>query len=306
MATVFMKWLETSPKTYDRGIQLLTLGRLKRAHQHILDSHIQPGMRVLEIGCGTGALAVQTAEKGAQVVGIDLSPQMLGAASPRIRQHELEKSVALKLMDAALIADTFKPQSFDRIVASLSLSEMTPEAQQYVLASCHNLLTPGGQLVVVDEVRPTKPLARLGYALARLPLTALTWLLTRATTHPQKALTPLLETSGYQVQTEAEYLLGSLVLLTAEPVEAPAPQRFVAGQLAYRPTLITFLKDSLSLFNRLIPPYPKQRPGLYRLGNPIPKSPVLATGNFDLTVRRLTKALDGKVDAWVLVVDTAG
>jgi hypothetical protein len=30
MATVFMKWLETSPKDYDRGIQLLTLGKIQR------------------------------------------------------------------------------------------------------------------------------------------------------------------------------------------------------------------------------------------------------------------------------------
>ncbi len=30
MATVFMKWLETSPKDYDRGIQLLTLGKIHR------------------------------------------------------------------------------------------------------------------------------------------------------------------------------------------------------------------------------------------------------------------------------------
>lgn len=306
MATVFMKWLETSPKTYDRGIQILTLGRLRRAHQQILNTHIQPGMCMLEIGCGTGALSVQMAEKGAEVIGIDLSPQMIGAASVRVRQHDLAGKVSLKLMDAALVGDRFKAHSFDLIVASLSLSEMTPEAQQYVLASCHNLLAEGGKLVVVDETRPEKLAARLAYTVVRLPLVLLTWLLTRAITHPQKELLGLLTNSGYRVKEQASYLLGSLVLLEAQPIASPPPQRFVAGQLAYKPSFLNFLKDTLSLFNRLIPPYPKQRPGLYRLGNPTPKSPVLVTGNFALTVRRLTKALDGKVDAWVLVVDTAG
>ena len=306
MATVFMKWLETSPQTYDRGIQMLTLGQLKHTQQHILNTLIRPGMRILEIGCGTGTLTVQMAEKGAQVIGIDFSPQMLGAASLSVRHHKLTDSVSLKLMDAALAADSFKPQSFDLIAASLSLSEMTPEAQQYILASCHSLLAPDGLLVVVDEVHPAKPIARLAYGLARLPLAALTWLLTRATTHPQANLPALLANSGYEIQDQKTYLLGSLAVLTAKPVEAPAPQRFVAGQLTNPPPLTSFLKDTLALFNRLIPPYPKQHPGLYQLGNPTPRSPVLVTGNYDLTVRRLTRALIGKVDAWVLVVDTAG
>ena len=37
MATVFMKWLETSPKDYDRGIQLLTLGRIQRIKEKIAE-----------------------------------------------------------------------------------------------------------------------------------------------------------------------------------------------------------------------------------------------------------------------------
>ena len=35
MATVFMKWLETNPKDYDRGIQLLTLGKIQRTKEKI-------------------------------------------------------------------------------------------------------------------------------------------------------------------------------------------------------------------------------------------------------------------------------
>ena len=36
MATAFMKWLETTPRKYERGIHLLTLGRLKRLRDRIL------------------------------------------------------------------------------------------------------------------------------------------------------------------------------------------------------------------------------------------------------------------------------
>jgi hypothetical protein len=51
MATVFMKWLETKPGDYDRGIQLLTLGRLQPLKERIAADYLgqRPGARVLEL-----------------------------------------------------------------------------------------------------------------------------------------------------------------------------------------------------------------------------------------------------------------
>jgi NAD-dependent dihydropyrimidine dehydrogenase PreA subunit len=46
-------------------------------------------------------------------------------------------------------------------------------------------------------------------------------------------------------------------------------------------------------------------PGLLRIGHPGPQSPVLVTGNYTLTVRRLTRALEG-YDVWLLVADSKG
>jgi ubiquinone/menaquinone biosynthesis C-methylase UbiE len=83
MATVFMKWLETSPKDYDRGIRILTLGRIQHVKERIANTYINPGMRVLEIGCGTGTLTVMMAAKGAIVTGIDASPAMLSEAEKK-------------------------------------------------------------------------------------------------------------------------------------------------------------------------------------------------------------------------------
>jgi hypothetical protein len=56
----------------------------------------------------------------------------------------------------------------------------------------------------------------------------------------------------------------------------------------------------------MIPPYPKVRPGLYAIGDPGENSPVLVSGNFDLTVRRLVRELDGRQDVWLLVGDSKG
>lgn len=51
-------------------------------------------------------------------------------------------------------------------------------------------------------------------------------------------------------------------------------------------------------------PFPTKT-GLVKIGNPDDSSPVLLTGNFDLTVRRLKKALRG-IDAWLLVANSHG
>ncbi|MEJ2484890.1 MAG: methyltransferase domain-containing protein [Anaerolineales bacterium] len=306
MATVFMKWLETSPEKYQRGIEMLTLGRVTRIHQQIAAQYVRPGMQVLEIGCGTGALCVRMAQQGAQVTGIDLSPQMLGEASKNVAAEELEGQISLKLMDASLVGEVFSPGQFDLIVASFSLSEMQAAEQQYLLRSCHGLLAEGGKLLIADEVRPAGFLPRLLYTFVRLPLLLVTWLLTRTSTHPLEQVHETLERAGFQTDTKGQFLAGSLVLMEARPSSVPIPAGIVVGHLEHRVTWKTVLKDVVLLFNRLIPPYPKVQPGLYSVGKPGDHAPVLVTGNFDLTVRRLVQALDGRLDTWVLVVDTGG
>lgn len=63
------------------------------------------------------------------------------------------------------------------------------------------------------------------------------------------------------------------------------------------------LRDILQTAFRMFP-WPTQ-PGLRPIGSPNAKSPVLLTGNYDLTVRRLARALSG-VDAWLVVAPTHG
>ncbi len=62
-------------------------------------------------------------------------------------------------------------------------------------------------------------------------------------------------------------------------------------------------RDALQTASRLVP-WPTE-PGLRRRGEPGPESPVIVTGNYDLTVRRLLRSLEG-VDAWVVVANSRG
>ena len=307
MATVFMKWLETSPQDYDRGIRLLTLGSIQRVKEKIANHYIQAGTRVLEIGCGTGTLTQMMAQQGAIVTGIDAAPRMLAEAEKKVNDASLEGRVSLQYMDAALIGDRFPAASFDLIVSTLVFSELPPDDQRFVLQACRNLLTPEGRLLIADEVIPAEPIVRLLFYLVRLPLVLLTWLITRTTTSSLRGFDAMLAQSGFRLGAAASYLGGSLILYEstlamAGQLESSLPPA-VTGRLQHRVTLRTLLLDVLLLFLRI--PY-KFRTGLYAVGHPGADSPVLVTGNFDLTVRRLVKAIDGKVNVWVLVADSAG
>lgn len=308
MATVFMKWLETRPEDYERGIRLLTLGHLDHLRNLIL-AHVTEGTRVLEIGCGTGALTVAMAQEGAHVTAIDIAPPMLNATLRRVGAAGVADRVEVRHLDATLIGERFAPESFDLIVASLVLSELPPDQARYVLEQAARLLAPGGRILVVDEVMPRKGLRRLMYTLVRAPLVVLTWLLTRTTTHPLRDAEGVFAAAGLSARPLYTTLGGTLVLYEVVPAREEAraaPLPSWARRLRHRVTLRTLLVDLWALFFRIIPPYPKVNPGLYAVGHPDAESPVLVTGNFDLTVRRLVRALDGKVDVWLLVADSAG
>jgi hypothetical protein len=141
----------------------------------------------------------------------------------------------------------------------------------------------------------------------RVASVVLTWILTRATTSRLRNLPEELESAGFCVEAETSFPPSSLRIIVARP-EDPGPARSISRppQLHHHTTLLTILKDLWCLFFRVIPPYPKFRTGLYRIGRPDRAAPVLVTGNFDLTVRRLLKSLDGRVNAWLIVADSAG
>jgi SAM-dependent methyltransferase len=305
MATVFMKWLETTPGDYDRGIEMLTLGRLQPLKERIAREYAGPGCRVLEIGCGTGGLALLMAEQGALVTAVDASDRMLAEAR-RKAKSQAELAILFLQLDVSELGERFEPESFDLVVSTLVFGELRPEVRRYALEQVARLLAPGGRLLIADEVVPPGAWQRLLYWAVRLPLAILTWLLTRTGTAPLRGFEDELRSAGFIPEQLAAYLGGSLQLYGACPATAPEVARAAVPRLRHRTTIKTLLLDLLSLVNRMIPPYPKQATGLYRIGHPNRSSPVLVTGNYELTVRRLVRALDGAVDCWLVVANSRG
>jgi len=97
---VLMRILESAPSRYDTGLRILTRGRLDDAYER-LTSGIEQGQRVLDLGCGTGALTLRAAQKEARVKGIDVNPQMLEIAEKRARAANLARNTELCEMGVA-------------------------------------------------------------------------------------------------------------------------------------------------------------------------------------------------------------
>ena len=81
---IFMKILESRPHRYDWGIDFLTKGQAGQIKEHIVTNFVRSGMAILDVGCGTGDLAVRAARAGAFVTGVDISEGMLAVAQERV------------------------------------------------------------------------------------------------------------------------------------------------------------------------------------------------------------------------------
>ncbi|WP_297435452.1 corrinoid protein-associated methyltransferase CpaM [Thermococcus sp.] len=196
---VLMRILESSPDRYDRGIGILTLGRLEGVYER-LTSRIKPGQRVLDIGCGTGALTIRATMRGARVKAIDINPWMLEIAGKKVEEVALTHRVELCEMGVAEL-DTEAAESYDAVMAGLCFSELSEDELRYALREIMRILKPGGLLLIADEVVPRSPLKRVITLLIRLPLLLIAYLLTQITTGAIKNLPEKVEGAGFIMES---------------------------------------------------------------------------------------------------------
>jgi 2-polyprenyl-3-methyl-5-hydroxy-6-metoxy-1,4-benzoquinol methylase len=197
-----MRWLESSPRRYDAGVCLLSLGHMAELVQ---------GHDILDLGCGTGNMSVRLARGGAKVVGVDLSPEMLAVAREKVPPGP----VRWLQTGAAELTDHFPERSFDTIVSVLLFSELSDAEQRLVLHECHSLLRPAGQLILADEVRAPSWLGRVLHNLLRVPLFLFTYLLTQTSTRPVAGLAEKLNQAGFRIMLHESNWLGDFSLVQA-------------------------------------------------------------------------------------------
>jgi SAM-dependent methyltransferase len=120
-------------------------------HVRLMRDHmgLRSGTRVLDIGCGTGALLVELAKGGADVTGVDTFEEAGGIdreiAEARMREHGL--SIPLRQGTAAELP--FEAGAFDIAVSIGMLEHVSPDARRRVLPEMFRVVRPGGFLFLI-------------------------------------------------------------------------------------------------------------------------------------------------------------
>ncbi|HLE50478.1 MAG TPA: methyltransferase domain-containing protein [Anaerolineales bacterium] len=171
-------------------------------------AQIKPGMRVLDLGCGTATLTIKIKQAfpGAEVVGLDGDARVL-----EIGRAKAQKAGVNIILDQGMSFDLPYPDhSFDRVLSSLVFHHLTTHNKQRTMAEVLRILRPGGELHIADFGKPNTTWARLiSLFMARLE---------EASDNFKGRLPVLLQAAGFdQVGEQGQYatIFGTLALYQA-------------------------------------------------------------------------------------------
>ena len=140
-------------------------GKLEQAQEDKLDLvcrklRLKPGERVLDIGCGWGALAMYAAARyGVEVLGVTLSEPQARLAGERIEAAGLADRVRIEVRDYREVVD---PEGFDKLVSIGMFEHVAREALPGYFETCFRLLRPGGVFLNHGIGEPPKVAERRG------------------------------------------------------------------------------------------------------------------------------------------------
>ncbi len=149
---------EKVPRRYDLINRLFTLG-LDQHWRRLAVGACLAGSpsRVLDLGCGTGDLAIQLARRApveTEIVGADFSEPMLAVARTKTELADLADRLDFVQADAGLLP--WPDGHFDAVGISFAFRNLTfknPKRDVY-LAEMRRVLAPGGRLVIVESSQP--------------------------------------------------------------------------------------------------------------------------------------------------------
>jgi len=149
---------------YDLLAQLLLLGREGPFREKLLDlAQLRAGEAVLDIGCGTGTLAIAARRRvgpAGRVHGIDASPEMIARAARKVARARADVTFEVAVVEAMPVPDA----SFDVVLSTLMLHHVPRLERPQLAREVRRVLRPGGRVLVVDfDASPERRKGILGH-----------------------------------------------------------------------------------------------------------------------------------------------
>jgi ubiquinone/menaquinone biosynthesis C-methylase UbiE len=139
------------------------VARERRLKSIVLErAAISAGEQVLDLGCGTGTLAIRaaTAIPTARVTGLDADPAILERARAKASRAGVEIH-----LDHGLAGEMpYEDGRFDVVLSTLLFHHLPDPEKQHAAREIKRVLAPGGRVVVGDVGRPHGPLMRIAVA----------------------------------------------------------------------------------------------------------------------------------------------
>jgi ubiquinone/menaquinone biosynthesis C-methylase UbiE len=134
---------------YDLFGRVISFGRDKAIQEKLIElAAPAPGEKVLDVGCGTGTLAIAIKEQvgGDEVHGIDASPEMIQVAKEKAAKAGSDIDFQVALIEAIPFPDA----SFDLVTSSLMLHHLPDDLKRTGLDEIRRVLKPGGRFMAMD------------------------------------------------------------------------------------------------------------------------------------------------------------
>ncbi len=150
------------------------LAGIEAAHRRLAEhAELDSAQRVLEIGCGTGnlALLVKRVRPQLEVVGLDPDPKALARAGRKARRADLRLELDRGFADRLPYPDA----SFDRVLSALMFHHLEPDLRIASLREVLRVLRPGGSLYLMDFGGRRRELHGLGRLARRSHVLADNW-----------------------------------------------------------------------------------------------------------------------------------
>ncbi len=128
-------------------------GQLRELRQRTATlARIQPGEQVLDVGCGTGTLAIEVQSRvgrAGRVAGVDPGTQQIARARSKAARRNLPIDFQIGMIEHL----TFPDQTFDVVLSTLMMHHLPAGLKRQGLSEIARVLKPGGRLVIADFKR---------------------------------------------------------------------------------------------------------------------------------------------------------